>query len=537
MRLLLTGALGTRAGRETIRAASAVRKESFSSALAAGFLAFCVSANPAAAQPRQPATVAVLPVSDFTSDVQFADGLTDEIAFALTKVPGLAVVGRSSVFINRKGDQVLLPQTQFQLDTYRSGTKAGHLTIHVELLKAGETRVLWTKDYDQTRDNLIDVEEDIGLGVASAVGHPLRLARGEHLLKSRPKDMDAYEQFLRAKSVARGRGAQALADASNMLETILARDPDFEPAAAMISYEYALTPLFAPALRSGKPEEERQLTGRLIPRAEAFAERAVALDPKDATAWVGLGYVRLVQRKMVAAEDAFKQALQLDPNQADGLHGYSQFLAAMGKIKESLAMRDHLQAIEPFIVNYTADTAEIYWLTGATDKAIEMLQPFRPGRTMELALIESAAGRYHDAASALREMPPSNWPDGLLEKAAKLLDAAPAQAPPSAASRPLPPQAGAENPSNSLPGLGSLSFVFLHVGAPERVLEYYEDEVKGGYFQPISATWFWHPSYAVVRRTDRFKRLVRDLGMVDYWRARGWPQWCHPAGANDFACE
>jgi len=25
--------------------------------------------------------------------------------------------------------------------------------------------------------------------------------------------------------------------------------------------------------------------------------------------------------------------------------------------------------------------------------------------------------------------------------------------------------------------------------------------------------------------------------MVEYWRARGWPQWCHPAGANDFACE
>ncbi len=89
----------------------------------------------------------------------------------------------------------------------------------------------------------------------------------------------------------------------------------------------------------------------------------------------------------------------------------------------------HLQAIEPFIVNYTADTAEIYWLAGETDKAIAMLQPFRPGRTMELALIESAAGRYHDAAAALREMPPSNWPDGLLEKAAKLLDAAPAQAP------------------------------------------------------------------------------------------------------------
>jgi hypothetical protein len=211
--------------------------------------------------------------------------------------------------------------------------------------------------------------------------------------------------------------------------------------------------------------------------------------------------------------------LRLDSNQADGLHGYSQFLAAMGKINESLAMRDHLQAVEPNIVNYTADTAEIYWLAGDTEKAVQMLQPFRPGRTLELALIESAQGRYRDAASLLREMPPANWPGNMLATAAQLLDTAPSQNAPAA-----------------LPQLGSLGFAYLHVGAPERVLEYYEDEVKGGYFQPISTTWFWHPSYSAVRKTTRFKRLVRDLGLVDYWRARGWPQACQPAGTNDFAC-
>jgi len=42
-------------------------------------------------------------------------------------------------------------------------------------------------------------------------------------------------------------------------------------------------------------------------------------------------------------------------------------------------MREHLQAGEQFIINYTADTAEIYWLAGDTEKAIAMLQPFRPG--------------------------------------------------------------------------------------------------------------------------------------------------------------
>jgi hypothetical protein len=82
-----------------------------------------------------------------------------------------------------------------------------------------------------------------------------------------------------------------------------------------------------------------------------------------------------------------------------------------------------------------------------------------------------------------------------------------------------------------------MSFAYLHVGAPERVLEFYEDEVGGDYFQPISATWFWHPSYAPVRKTERFKRVVSDLGLAAYWRTRGFPPQCRRSGEMDFTCD
>ena len=184
-------------------------------------------------------------------------------------------------------------------------------------------------------------------------------------------------------------------------------------------------------------------------------------------------------------------------------------------------MREHLQAGEPFITNYTADAAEIYWLDGATEKAVTMLQPFRPGRTLELALVQASAERYREAAAAIREMPATNYPAGMTEAAAKILESAPANA----------------AAPDALPRIGNLSFAYMHVGAPQRVLEFYEDEISGNYFQPISATWFWHPTYAAVRKTERFKKVVRDLGLVEYWGARGWPAQCRPAGANDFSCD
>jgi len=39
-----------------------------------------------------------------------------------------------------------------------------------------------------------------------------------------------------------------------------------------------------------------------------------------------------------------------------------------------------------------------------------------------------------------------------------------------------------------------------------------------------------------VRKTERFKALMRNTGIAKYWKARGWPDRCHPVGADDFAC-
>jgi hypothetical protein len=38
----------------------------------------------------------------------------------------------------------------------------------------------------------------------------------------------------------------------------------------------------------------------------------------------------------------------------------------------------------------------------------------------------------------------------------------------------------------------------------------------------------WVPAYAPARKTERFKAYVRKVGFVDYWRARGWSEFCHP---------
>jgi hypothetical protein len=89
---------------------------------------------------------------------------------------------------------------------------------------------------------------------------------------------------------------------------------------------------------------------------------------------------------------------------------------------------------------------------------------------------------------------------------------------------------------STLPALPNwLLWVYGYVGAQERLLDYPERLFQA---DAISRNYrLFTREYAPVRKTERFKTLVRNMGLVDYWRERGWPDLCKPVGANDFMCE
>jgi len=67
------------------------------------------------------------------------------------------------------------------------------------------------------------------------------------------------------------------------------------------------------------------------------------------------------------------------------------------------------------------------------------------------------------------------------------------------------------------------------------VVESYDRYIDVGYFGNTAG--IWAPSYAPGGKTEQFKSLVRKVGFVDYWKARGWPDLCGPQGTDDFVCE
>ena len=47
----------------------------------------------------------------------------------------------------------------------------------------------------------------------------------------------------------------------------------------------------------------------------------------------------------------------------------------------------------------------------------------------------------------------------------------------------------------------------------------------------------WLPVMQEVRQLPRFKELMKEIGLVDYWNKFGWPDLCRPIGDDDFMCD
>ena len=477
-------------------------------------------------------SLAVLPFANLSSDKEqefFSDGMTEEITTALAKVPNLRVVARTSAF-EFKGKNVNTKTVGGQLGATHliegSVRKAGNrLRISAQLVKADDGTNMWAEDYDRELTDVFAIQEEIAQAIAGALRVPLGLQRGENLVSNRTNDLESYQQYLLARTQLRARGV-GVAQAVNILERVVARDPGYAPGWAALAEGYRLAPYYSPALRSDSLEVSHGALGDALDKSEMAAQRAIQLDSKNALGYVELAVIQTVRGRWAAGEELYRKALALDPNDPDALHIYSIDLAIEGRLKDALAMRERLQMLEAFVPIYNIFLGNILPLSGRNSAAIALLESVPADaaggfyRNAFLAQAYARAGRYKDAADTVLLISGNQVNPRAVEAAVQLL-------------RKAPTRLGS---SEALPPLNSeLNFIYAHVGALERVIEWPERAM--GYAQTPTTYGLWLPEYAPVRKSERFKAFMRKAGLVDYWRTKGWPDLCKPTTGDDFACE
>ncbi|MDH5434054.1 MAG: hypothetical protein OEY19_08920, partial [Gammaproteobacteria bacterium] len=57
------------------------------------------------------------------------------------------------------------------------------------------------------------------------------------------------------------------------------------------------------------------------------------------------------------------------------------------------------------------------------------------------------------------------------------------------------------------------------------------------FFQNYPTWHLWTPMHQNFRRSDTFKRLIRETNIFNYWQKHGFPDLCRPIGKDDFECD
>jgi TolB-like protein len=482
-----------------------------------------------AASPATAVSIAVLPLTNLSGDATqefFSDGLTEEITATLAKLPDLRVVGRTSAFQFKGQNQDLRAIGQALAATHLlegSVRKDGdRLRVTTQLIKADDGTHVWTENYDRQLTDIFAIQEDIARAIAGALRMPLGLAPGQTLVALRPKDEQTYELFLRGRAAIRGRRGE---EALGFLDQVVARDPNFAPGWRYLSVARNMENI---------GRSIRGIEAKSYPETqEALARRVVSLAPDSADGYAMLAELAQQEKQRLEHMQLLEQALERDPNDAEVMNAYANQLWELGYLKEALEVRDRQHRLEPLVFIYNFLRAETLAANGMLDQAVRDWVAARPnpaaGAIRLIAPAYAQLGRFDEAIEAIRAgaeatvatagaRPP---PQIQVDAAVKVLMAAADKAPP-------PPQ---------LPDFSEdLVFVYAYTSTPERMLDAFQQ--AAGINRPgTNLRYTWWPLPSSVRKTERFKTLMREAGFVDIWRMRGWPDRCRPVGADDFECE
>ena len=289
-----------------------------------------------------PCRLAIIPFVNVGSDPEsavLADGVTEELIYALSKVSGLEVIAQTTA-LKYKGSHKSVAEIgrELRVGTVLEGSaqRAKHKArVLVQLIDVESEAHLWAEQYDRTMQDILSVQGDVARRVASALEVRL-LPREENAIRRE-------EAFNSRVHTAYARGRFFLAKRNR---------EGYEKAIACFEEALAIAPAYARAL-TGLADAHSLMVGLIpasegFPKAKALAEQALAIDPQCAEAHATLGYVLWMGDGNVhEAERTLLRSIELNPNYAQARAWYAGLLEHTGRLDEACRQSEEAVSLDP----------------------------------------------------------------------------------------------------------------------------------------------------------------------------------------------
>jgi serine/threonine protein kinase/cytochrome c-type biogenesis protein CcmH/NrfG len=472
---------------------------------------FIPRAKPAAAGESHRPGLAVLPLGNFSNDPEyFADGMTDALISSLSSIQGVRVISRQSVMRYKKSSEPL-PRIAKELgvDMIVQGSviHAGNrLRITAQLIRAQPEQQIWTQSYERDVRDVLTLQSEVARAISEEIQVKLEPGDQKRLAAARPVDPQAYDAYLQGRYAWNRRTSGGLTSAVRYLQEALDRDSRFAPAHAGLANVYTLSAIYG-----------------VVPPAEAFAQArhhadaALEIDPELADAYVSLGLIHLfADRDWSAAEDNFRRALTLKPNDSAAHHFYVLYLMARGRdqeVGEELRRAAELDPLSP-VVNLN-----LGYIAARNGHAAEAMQCFQKAQALApdlpivylyfsdlyrqqgkadldfLSFRKALELRFPEIMPAVDAAYAKGGRKAALQTAATALEKL-------AKTKLLPPE--------------DIAHVYAEMGDRGRTLDFLEESYRRGFPGAVlfasNQDWEWD----LVRNEPRFRALIARIGRSEH---------------------
>jgi adenylate cyclase len=352
-------------------------------------------------------SIAVLPFTNMSGDPEqeyFADGITQDIVTALSKIAELLVIFVDAMVSHSiTNPKTLEVATGLGVSHFLkwSVRKAGNrVRVSTQLVVANTGRNLWAERYDRELTDIFALQDDITQEIVTAMQVNLTEGEQARLRRRQTENIAAWECYVRGISKHRRFTRDGTAAARTLFEQALALDPNFGAAWAYLGRSHWQD------ARAGWSE----LPHASLERAAECVERSLAIDDAYPEAHTSLGMVRTLQRRFEEAIAAGERSIDLGPNVAESYVMLALTLSYVGKPEKGVALIDKAMRLSPFYHdNWLGVLANGYRMLGRYEESIA-LEHGRLKRNPEnfysdfrLAVLYMELGREQEARAHVAE--------------------------------------------------------------------------------------------------------------------------------------
>ena len=338
--------------------------------------------NAATALPEKP-SIAVLPFDNLSGDPDqdyLADGITENIITALSKIPEVFVIARNSVF-TYKGKAIKVQKVADDLGIryVLEGSiqkESNRFRITGQLIDATTGHHLWAEKYDRVLEDFFAVQDEITLAIVSSL--QIKLTDGEQArLRGRSTDsLEAWGLAVRGYSYWHRYTKEDNAMARELFRHAIEVDPDYAWAWTMLGFTYFID------TRYGWHRSRDESFKKMV----ESAQKSVLLDDSDPDVHTLLAQIHLWQKEYDKAIIEGEKSLSLGPNSAENHANVGMIYRFAGRFEDSIRMTKKAIRLHPYYPDWYLYSLEYsYYYLGQHEKAIALAKK-------HIKLIENRGG-------------------------------------------------------------------------------------------------------------------------------------------------